>query len=483
MSLPKPEATVPVVTQVLSSLILESTSASSSAALPTSTMSTETKYKSTQPSSTKTLDSDRNNRLIYVNATQPSRPRNFEHAEDQGAMTSEDDDDEESDDESEDESNDSDEGGSKEESTQETREVTETSSSAPPKRGIEIRMPDMKLEHISLLYCRSLSILVRCNRCKGLFEIPDLVPQEGGGITGGSGAVNKGDTRKWRTCETCQSLLGAHFRTEFIHIQSRTLGYIDLAGCTAFDLLPSAFVPTCEDCDQVLGTGADQLSDTTAATSTSLPSTPHQVTPMGFRQRVGRGMSATANCRKCHVRMTMTLEGEIKFVKLSPGDLMKASAETLEQLPLKKKLLRNQAKNGGLDFELKVGDPLPRKGACDHYKKSRRWFRFPCCSKIYSCHLCHDEKEDHESEFAKRMVCGHCSREQTVSDKPCVCGESPVKSAHGSGAFWEGGEGMRDKTRMSNKDSKKFKGANKTVAKKQVGAENARKRAERTKAN
>ena len=163
---------------------------------------------------------------------------------------------------------------------------------------------------------------------------------------------------------------------------------------------------------------------------------------------------------------------------------MKASSATLEQLPLKKKLLRQQAKNGGLNFELKVGEPLPRKGACDHYKKSRRWFRFPCCSKIYPCHLCHDEKEaDHGSEFAKRMVCGHCSREQTVSDKPCVCGESPVKSAHGSGAFWEGGEGMRDKIRMSHKDPKKFKGANKTVAKKQVGAENVRKRAQRSKAD
>ncbi|GJJ69616.1 hypothetical protein EMPS_01963 [Entomortierella parvispora] len=485
MSLPKPEAPISVVTEALSSLILESSPSSSESPQSESTKSTEAQSKLPPSSSTRILENDKNSKLIYVDAVQSSRPRNFEHAEDQGVMTSEDDEDDYSDDsdeESDDESNNSDEeqDGSEEESASKTQATTETSSSAPPKRGIEIRMPDLKLEHISLLYCRSLNLLVRCNRCKGLFEIPDLVPQEGGGITGGSGAANKGDTRKWKTCENCQSLLGAHFRTEYIHIQSRTLGYIDLAGCTAFDLLPSAFVPTCEDCDQVLG-AADQHSDANAVTSSS---STHQAAPVGFRQRVGRGMSATANCRKCHVRMTLTLEGEIKFVKLSPGDLMKASAETLEQLPLKKKLLRNHAKNGGLDFELKVGEPLPRKGACDHYKKSRRWFRFPCCSKIYPCHLCHDEKEaDHESEFAKRMVCGHCSREQTVSDKPCVCGESPVKSTHGSGAFWEGGEGMRDKTRMSNKDSKKFKGANKTVAKKQVGAENARKRAQRSKAD
>ncbi|KAF9957818.1 hypothetical protein BGZ65_001843, partial [Modicella reniformis] len=150
---------------------------------------------------------------------------------------------------------------------------------------------------------------------------------------------------------------------------------------------------------------------------------------------------------------------------------------TLEQLPLKKKAIHKN-KNGSLDFELKVGEPLPRKGVCDHYKKSRRWFRFPCCSKIYPCPVCHDESEaeSHEHEYAKRMICGHCSREQAISDKPCVCGESPIKSSGGSGAFWEGGQGMRDRTRMSHKDPRKHMGSNKTVSKKQVGAENVRKR-------
>ncbi|KAG0260208.1 hypothetical protein BG011_002085 [Mortierella polycephala] len=341
-----------------------------------------------------------------------------------------------------------------------------------PKRGIEIRMPDLKLEHISLLYCRSLSLLVRCNRCKGLFNMPDLLPDDGQHPTE--------DKRKWRTCDNCQSVLGAHYRSEYIHIQSRTIGYLDLAGCTPYDLLPSVFVPTCSECDQILGSTADtQSGDAGAAVETKDPqlTVRRALAPAGFRQRVGRGMSTTANCRKCHARMTFAMEGEIKFVKLSPGDLMKVSATTLEQLPLKKKPTRGN--KSGLDFELKVGEALPRKGACDHYKKSRRWFRFPCCSKIYPCHACHDEKESdsHEFEYAKRMICGHCSREQTVSDKPCVCGESPFKTAGGSGSFWEGGEGTRDKVRMSTKDSRKHRGSNKTVAKKQVGEENIRKRA------
>lgn len=31
---------------------------------------------------------------------------------------------------------------------------------------------------------------------------------------------------------------------------------------------------------------------------------------------------------------------------------------------------------------LKPGTPLPLQGACEHYKKSYRWFRFSCCGKV-----------------------------------------------------------------------------------------------------
>ncbi|KAF9902396.1 hypothetical protein EC991_004977 [Linnemannia zychae] len=452
--------------------------------------------------------------VIYVDAPQTPRKGNFDTIQDHGAITS-DDESSETDEEEDEEEDHSDHAGSdhhngsasdNEETTEhdtEDEEEDETGAKtgplveSGPKRGIEIRMPDLKLDHISLIYCRSLSLLVRCNRCKALVDMPELFPDDSptpSSQTHPSSSAGSADKRKWRTCENCQSLLGAHFRTEYIHMQSRTIGYLDLAGCTAYDILPSTFVPTCSECDHVHGSGAEEhqhqqavdYHNTTndqgsflasASTPSSAFTSPRTTTsPTGFRQKVGRGMSATANCRKCHVRMTFTIEGEIKFVKLSPGDLMKASASDLDLLPLKKK---KPAKNKNLEFELKVGEPLPRKGACDHYKKSRRWFRFPCCSKIYPCHICHDEKESdsHESEFAKRMICGHCSREQAVSDKPCVCGKSPVRTAGGSGAFWEGGEGMRDRTRMSNKDSRKFKGQNKTRAVKQVGAENVRKRA------
>lgn len=100
----------------------------------------------------------------------------------------------------------------------------------------------------------------------------------------------------------------------------------------------------------------------------------------------------------------------------------------------------------------KAGD-LPGKGTCKHYKKSFRWFRFPCCNNLYPCDLCHDEEQKHVAETAKRMVCGLCKKEQSVKSN-CECGMD-LKSK--KTAFWEGGKGNRDKTTMSRKDRKKYK--------------------------
>ena len=97
-----------------------------------------------------------------------------------------------------------------------------------------------------------------------------------------------------------------------------------------------------------------------------------------------------------------------------------------------------------------AGQELPRRGRCEHYSKSYRWFRFSCCSKVFACDKCHDEASDHSNEHANRMICGYCSREQNYRPEDCgICHSSLIKKA-GSG-FWEGGKGTRDKTKMSRK--------------------------------
>ena len=106
--------------------------------------------------------------------------------------------------------------------------------------------------------------------------------------------------------------------------------------------------------------------------------------------------------------------------------------------------------------------PLPNQGACIHYKKSFKWFRFPCCHKLYPCDTCHDNEEDHISVHANKIVCGNCSLEQVIGDN-CQCG---FQLSGKSSTYWEGGKGTRDKVKMSKKDSHKYKGLSKTVSKK-----------------
>ena len=109
-----------------------------------------------------------------------------------------------------------------------------------------------------------------------------------------------------------------------------------------------------------------------------------------------------------------------------------------------------------------VGAPLPQTGTCKHYKRSHRWLRFPCCGRAWPCDVCHDSNSDHECEWANRMICGFCSKEQPFSSsKSCNnCGAA----FDGSGrSHWEGGHGCRDQSKMSKKDSHKYAGSGKTT--------------------
>ncbi|KAI5149338.1 hypothetical protein ENBRE01_0843 [Enteropsectra breve] len=102
---------------------------------------------------------------------------------------------------------------------------------------------------------------------------------------------------------------------------------------------------------------------------------------------------------------------------------------------------------------LKPGCELPEQGTCKHYRKSKRWFRFPCCNSLFPCDVCHDENTTHSSVLASKMVCGLCSVEQSIK-KECGCGMSLKTQAK---QFWEGGAGNRNKATLSKKDSRKFK--------------------------
>ncbi|KAK3998300.1 hypothetical protein QBC44DRAFT_1850 [Cladorrhinum sp. PSN332] len=264
-------------------------------------------------------------------------------------------------------------------------------------KGTAMSFPFIELHGIELLQVSILALSVKCDRCKTLNDVTGL----------------KNNLEKASSCKKCATAFTVRFRQELVHMNSTRAGFIDVSGCTAADMLPSTFVPTCDKCSHP-AIGVVSV----------------------------RGEIVTNVCRECHARFTFKIP-EVKFLDYAPGDH--------SRLPPTTGARRKTEKLG-----LHAGDPLPDRGACAHYKKSFRWFRFSCCSKVYPCDKCHDAAEEHVNEWANRMVCGWCSREQNYSVESCAfCGRSVI-GRRGKG-YWEGGKGTRDRRLMRRGDKRKFR--------------------------
>ncbi|KAJ8063311.1 hypothetical protein OCU04_008541 [Sclerotinia nivalis] len=271
-------------------------------------------------------------------------------------------------------------------------------SASNPERGTAISFPFIELYGIELLEVTTLNITVKCSRCREITEIKGL----------------KSGVQKTESCRKCATALVICYRRDFVHANNVRAGFLDLEGCVVGDMLPSTFTPTCSIC------------------STVYPS-PGIVSI--------RGETTTNVCRECHSKFTFSIP-TIKFLQIS------SSATPHNLLPRKKKET----------LGITPGTPLPKNGLCRHYGKSYRWFRFSCCEKVYACDKCHDEKEEHVNEWAKRMICGWCSREGPYRPEDCAgCGERVISRRRGGASFWEGGKGTRDKTKMSRKDKRKYR--------------------------
>jgi uncharacterized CHY-type Zn-finger protein len=299
------------------------------------------------------------------------------------------------DDEESSSSDEADEGGAVMENEEEEPQVYMPGET--PERGTMVSFPSIELHGIELLQLAILGISVKCERCKTVNEVTGLKP----------------DVEKTASCKKCATPFAVKYRQTLIHENSTRAGFLDLAGCKVADMLPSTFVPTCERCS----------------------------TPAPGLVSV-RGSSVTNVCRDCHGHFTFKIP-EVKFLFITPGSLPPPTSGPR----------RKQEKLG-----LHAGDQLPSKGTCSHYRKSYRWFRFSCCSRVHPCDKCHDKEEDHINEWANRIICGWCSREQNYSSavEACrFCGRYLI-GRKGRG-FWEGGKGTRDRRMMSRKDPRKYK--------------------------
>lgn len=264
-------------------------------------------------------------------------------------------------------------------------------------RGTAISFPFMELYGIELLEVVTLNITVKCERCRDVTEVKGL----------------KDGVENSESCRKCASQLSIRFRKDLVHAHAVRAGFLDLEGCVVGDMLPSTFIPTCSNC------------------STAYPA-PGLISV--------RGETISNVCRTCHQKFTFAIP-TVKFLRIS-------SSTT----PLPPRLRRKKETLG-----LVPGTELPKRGRCRHYAKSYRWFRFSCCEKVYACDKCHDEAEEHAHEWANRMICGWCSREQNYRPEDCATCHQSLVGRRGLGGFWEGGKGTRDRVRMSRKDKRKHR--------------------------
>ncbi|EXJ89551.1 hypothetical protein A1O3_02618 [Capronia epimyces CBS 606.96] len=289
--------------------------------------------------------------------------------------------------------------------------ATLPASSTSSEKGIILFFPNLEIYNIELLALVSLSLSVKCLRCKSPLDIANIKPNN---TTDSTNTPTLASSVRAETCLKCTTPFTISYTSNLLHANSVRAGTLEVTGCTIADMLPSVFQPTCSSC------------------STTFPVPPGMISV--------RGDTPIQVCRACHAKMTFTIP-EVKFLRVS---------HPTAALPLR----RPKKESLGIS----AGTALPRNGACSHYRHSYRWFRFGCCGRVYACDRCHDAAEAHVNEHADRMICGWCSREQRFRTEDCgVCGKSVIRRRKGAAGFWEGGKGTRDRGLMSRKERRKYR--------------------------
>ena len=95
-------------------------------------------------------------------------------------------------------------------------------STTGPERGISLSLPYLELYSIELLELDSLSITIKCERCKDTMDISNL----------------RNNASRSESCKKCAMPLSVGYRRELMHANSVRAGYLDLEGCTVLDMLP-----------------------------------------------------------------------------------------------------------------------------------------------------------------------------------------------------------------------------------------------------
>jgi uncharacterized CHY-type Zn-finger protein len=285
-------------------------------------------------------------------------------------------------------------------------------STTPSRKGTEVSLMSLQLLNgTATLLVSRVTLIVTCSRCTNNTEL-QMAP----------GHVYTA------TCARCHNPHVIELNANITHQMSSVIGYLNIEGCHPFDvvLADCQFQIGCLNCSK------ETLIDS-----------------------VSPGQPNNTWCLHCHQKLTVVTEG-VRFVQLTPTGQLDTSKAVRLDVKKQIKAIRDPA--------IQEGHPLPSYGTCRHFKKSFRWFRFPCCGKAYPCDYCHNEMEvDHIMKLANRTICGYCAKEQPYSgDRPCIACNSVMTNR--STDHWEGGKGCRDKIKMNRTDSKKYANLSKTLS-------------------
>jgi len=296
--------------------------------------------------------------------------------------------------------------------------VTDWSAEEVRRLGVEIRLVGLNLEGFDTLVPSVLRIQVVCNRCR---KPMDLANSEG--FSGTNPRTAHG------ICPVCKQELGIRLAPTICHGGCPTVAHVLGVNCHPIQVLRSDFEASCGKCAEIARV-----------------------------RNIGPGYRKRAECNSCFAKMNLSIEGA-DVLGQGVAQWRQVAEEEGDRLNARRQL--HDARRRERELGIKVGQPLPEKGTCKHYGKSYRWLRFPCCGRAFPCDTCHDENTDHVHEWANRMLCGLCSFEQPFSKDQCSnCGAAQTRSRS---AFWEGGDGCRNRATMSKSDPHKYKGLNKTA--------------------
>lgn len=288
---------------------------------------------------------------------------------------------------------------------------------------VELLNYSLRADGGALAVAVQLSLLIVCPRCHRRTALPDL----------------RADVDRTVPCAHCGTHMALRWRpAALVPGGPGVLGVLRAARCVPAELLPdSRLHVACASCDA--------------------PGTAASVVVAGALRP---GRPADVQCRACGARVALSFSG----VAWRPARGAPEAGRAKAAVPL----------------PTRVGEALPGNGTCAHFRRSTRWFRFPCCGRAYACERCHDEDPSnapkHPAEWATRHICGFCSREAPSSQRVCACGAVPAegrgpKDGAGPasvGAFWEGGRGVRDQALLSRKDTHKYRNQAKTVSRKKA---------------